>query len=186
MADRIAGLVGQSQMNANERAALEQIIPRAGLFLEIGTADGMTAAWLAQMRPDVTVVSVDTFPTEDSGVKGVLGDLAKYRANQRPNQRLWIGTASQLFALARRGLFDVALVDGEHTYESCASDLQAAVRLVDPRGVLLAHDYEHRQNGVKQAVTELCKRTGAKVEKIIGSMAVLTMKQPPPMRDWRS
>ena len=177
MADRIAGFHGQSQMNVNERTALRWMIPHAGLFLEIGTADGMTAAWLAQMRPDVTVVSVDTFPTTKSGVKGVLGDLAKYRANQRPNQRLWIGTAHQLACLAVGWFFDVALVDGEHTYESCFADLRAARDLLERGGVLLAHDYEHRQNGVKKAVTELCKRTGMKVERIIGSMALLKIER---------
>ena len=166
-------IVGSFGMSEPQRQVVADLIPPVGTFLEIGTADGATAAWIADRRPAAEVISIDLFPTEGSGVQGMIGNIALWQQNRRPNMHLWVGTANSLERLLQPSCqFDVILVDGEHTYESCHRDIDVALRLVTPAGAICLDDYENRQNGVLRAYKEVAARIWA-VERIQGSMAVL-------------
>ena len=52
--------------------------------------------------------------------------------------------------------FDLVYIDGDHTYESVAKDIEAARHFVKPGGYIAGHDYNDNPyfEGIKQAVTE--------------------------------
>jgi len=166
-------LVGESLMNQREREALLEMMPPDGLMLEIGTADGWTVAWLAERLPEARFVSVDTFPRPGE-VRGAVGSFERWRANARPNQALWVGTARRLAELFPFGVFDLTLVDGEHTFEACSEDLKAAGVLTSSRGTICLHDFERPSNGVKAAFESW--HAPWQVVRVVGSMAVLRRK----------
>lgn len=173
MADKLEGLVGISQTNATEREALRELCADCARVLEIGTADGVTIAWLADEWPATFFVSVDTFPNRDDGVAGVLGNVALWLANRRRNMRLWVGTAQDFVAYAHDDLFDLAIVDGEHTYAACRADLDSAHRLTGPTAKLAVHDYHRPSDNVRRAVDEFCARHDAHIVGRFASMVVL-------------
>lgn len=49
-------------------------------------------------------------------------------------------------------VFDFVFIDADHSYEGCAGDIAAYIKLVRSKGVLAGHDYHWP--GVKQAVDE--------------------------------
>jgi len=166
-------IVGTFGMAEPQRQALVDILPALGRFLEIGTADGATAAWIADRHPAAEIVSIDLFPSEGSGVQGLIGNIARWQENRRPNMYLWAGTVCSLERLLHPScLFDVILVDGEHTYEACHKDLEVALALVEPQGAVCLDDFEHRDNGVKRAYEELASLSWP-VARVQGCMAIL-------------
>jgi len=171
MSDKLPRFEGLSQMNVNERKALRNWIPKGAHVLEIGTADGVTAAWLADRRPDILLVSIDSFPSE--GVTGVLGNAGKWEANRQSNQRLWIGPSAEAAMFLQHGLFEFAIVDGEHTLEACKADLKIAHALTTPTGRIAVHDYFRPSNGVEQAVVDYTRDTHARLCGEAGSMVLL-------------
>ena len=62
------------------------------------------------------------------------------------------------FLTQSRDRFDLVFLDGDHRYESVASDIKAWLPLVSPGGILCGHDYDQRPNpqfpGVNKAVEE--------------------------------
>ena len=178
-ANRINGMIGESWMNAPERDALVRLLPETGSFLEIGTADGVTAAYIADRRPQARIVCVDTFPGPTSRVTGQLGSYNRWFQNRRPNMHLWVGTALDFCMLVPPGQFDEVLVDGEHKYDPARDDGAAAFWLVSETGYIAAHDFEHRENGVKQAMNDLCQRHKLQVTEIVGSMAIIAVTEKP-------
>lgn len=52
--------------------------------------------------------------------------------------------------------FDWIYIDGNHRYEFVKSDIESALKLLKPKGILCGHDYGYiKAPGVKQAVHEL-------------------------------
>jgi len=169
MGEELPGLAGIACMNVRERGAVLALIGDGASVLEIGTADGATASWLATQRPGAAFLSVDTFPAGQ--IEGILGSLPNWELNRQPNMNLWVGPASRLTEFMGPALFDLTIIDGEHTLESVLLDLRAAKVLTRPAGVIVMHDYEHRQNGVKPAVEQ--EGSPWVVQEVVGSMAIL-------------
>lgn len=171
----IEGFVGESWVNPRERNVLLELVGEWDDVLEIGTADGVTVAWLAEQRPGAHFVSIDTFPAEDSGVTGKLGSIDNWRANARQNQALFIGNGRQ-FARHSCGLFDIVIIDGEHTFEACKEDIDVAIDLATSwtsSGLIVLHDYNRPSNGVRQAYEHWQERAGLYIVREVGSMAVV-------------
>ena len=113
--------------------AMMATLPDDARFLEIGTYHGLTAALLAEARPDVTVVSVDLLEKCDN---------ARWQSNRLENMRLFVGTAQQFQEIAAAAeLFDGVLIDGDHPYAPCYRDLRTCHALVKANGVRVCHDY---------------------------------------------
>ena len=124
----------------------------------------------------MTFVSVDTFFRCNN---------AKWQSNRLGNMLLLVGTVADLLSLGIAGAFDAALVDGDHHYEPCLTDLVACERLLKPGAPLLAHDYEavpgtsvSGKEGVKRAVNEFAAARGYRVDRPAGSLARLVKQQP--------
>ncbi len=48
-------------------------------------------------------------------------------------------------------------MDGSHAYSYVVSDSAKALRMVRPSGIVLWHDYSHRNRGVYRALNELAR-----------------------------
>lgn len=137
-------------MEPDEVALLVWNIPERGRYLEVGTWVGACAALVADARPGVEVVCIDTF--ESCPMNAPL-----WVVNQRPNMRLWLGRSTDFAALCRDAWFDTVLVDADHKEEGVLADLLAVERLVVPGGVILAHDYiESVWPGAFNAINRFC------------------------------
>ena len=66
--------------------------------------------------------------------------------------------------------FDMAFIDGDHSYEAVKKDLESVRPNMAPRSVILCHDADTPSfPGVRQAIDEFCNRFGYKHELRPGS-----------------
>lgn len=69
---------------------------------------------------------------------------------------------------------DAVYLDGDHSYEGVAADLEHAARVVKPGGWVMGHDYAMNMQkartcynfGVEKAVTEFCDARGLRVDAV--------------------
>jgi SAM-dependent methyltransferase len=104
-------------------------------YLEVGVYAGGSCAVVSQAARSYT--GIDRF--QFHAAEQVRANVAAYA--QCP-LRFLAGNSAEVAAGLPAGSFDVALVDGDHTFRGAAADLKAAHRLLRPDGVLLAHDYD--------------------------------------------
>jgi cephalosporin hydroxylase len=137
------GLHGLSWLSRSELAWMIDQLPADGLFLEIGTASGVSAAVIAQARPELTILCVDTFVDKDhpNVAENDPERLSNWHKNRQPNMILWYGNVLQFQRLQPRWEPNVILVDGDHSRESVLADLEAANVLLTPGGLVFVHDY---------------------------------------------
>lgn len=172
----LPGLRGRCWTSWREREAIAELIPPGGRVLEIGTASGVTAAWLADAAQPSLLVCVDNFAdADDPAVAESDPDrIANWQANARPCMRLWLGDFGPLAAFSVPEWFDVSFVDADHTLPGVLSDLILASRLTKPEGWLLAHDYRDPSwPDVTRAVDHFCDAFGWRLDKTVGSVAFL-------------
>lgn len=82
--------------------------------------------------------------------------LADHVASGRvvPIQMPFVEAAPSLHAVLG-GAADLVFLDGDHRYEAVLADIDAALPLLRPGGILAGHDYSHPSwPGVKRAVDE--------------------------------
>lgn len=147
---------GPALMLPEEIETAAASIPRGGRYLELGTWCGSGAALIADRRPDIKIVSVDSFP-------GFPGGPFLWWLNARDNMTLFAGSVAAFIEICQPGLFDVVLVDADHAEKSTTHDLHVATKLVAPGGIILAHDYTPEWPGVIQAVDTFCQMTAWRI-----------------------
>ena len=160
MARFVQGLVGQSLVSDSELEVLRCYLPTDGRMLEIGTYHGVTAAQIADSRPDAIITCVDPF---SEGPKTVTGDKDKWLQNQRKNMKLFVGTADSYAASDEKCKeFDLAFVDGAHDYANCLKDMISVAPMVKPLGIIAVHDYCRLANdtNIYRAVAEFGPKFG--------------------------
>ena len=166
----VPGLEGNSLVPRHELDALLTVVPAEGRFLELGTFMGVTAAVIADARPNLVIWSVDWQNTPALGRAGING----WQSNRRPNMRLLVAHTDDLDTLLPDHSFHGIFVDADHRYERVRHDLALAERLLRPGGVLLAHDYGHPWfDGPKRAVDEFCSHRPWRCECVIGTLVRL-------------
>lgn len=127
---------GRPQMSFGERAALEGVLAqvRPKLALEIGTAEGGSLRRIAAHSQEVHSVDLDHEPVLS---QEPLPDHVTLHTG--PSAELVPGLLAA-FAAEGRNL-DLALVDGDHSLEGAAGDLEALLRSpATRRTVILVHD----------------------------------------------
>jgi predicted O-methyltransferase YrrM len=158
-------------MLPEELDMLFSLIPQKGSVLEIGTFHGMTAAQLAIKNPNVWFFSVDPLHWKRAGLK--------WYENRQPNMRLITGTSSDLMVLKVGRVFDLIIVDGDHSYSACYNDLKISSKLIKAGCPIVVHDYAKGTlrktvaRAVVRAVNHFCNRTKYKIREIVGTMAIL-------------
>jgi predicted O-methyltransferase YrrM len=125
--------------------------------LEVGTASGSSCAWVASQCPEDSFLCVDVFkydPEHDPERR------QHFYSNQRSNMSLFSGTLEECLAANRDARFNLILVDADHSYEGCLSDLRLAAPFLEPGGTVLVHDYGCPDwPGVKKAVHQFLHET---------------------------
>lgn len=155
------GLAGKSWVSPGELAFLDEMLPRDGVIIEVGTASGVTAAMLAERRPGARIICVDTFATSgDQDANQEPSRRADWEANRRPNMELF---TDDFYRLVLGGSLkaDAVIVDGDHSYRGVSRDLDAAEMCLAPGGRVFCHDYgdpHHRE--VQSAVDDFCALFG--------------------------
>lgn len=157
---RVPGYHGECRCGADQVAFLAGFLPGDGRMIEVGTAAGVTAAILADIRPGASIACVDTFDGIDH--PEVSGRLLDWRRNQRPNMGLWVGDLANLgWTLGPAARFDLAFVDADHSYDCTLECLMGVLPLMAPRGVIVAHDHDDPAwPEVAPAVAEFMGRSG--------------------------
>lgn len=174
------GVAGLIRTTRRELARIIELLPPKARLLEVGTASGGTAARIADARPDVQITCLDIFAEWPD--PAFTHRPFNWRSNQRPNMHLWIGDLAS-FAAQGGTLFDVVLIDGDHTEAGVECDLALAPQVVTPTGLLLAHDYtDPGWPGVRVAVDRFCEQSQRasyagggvwRVDEVCWSLAVL-------------
>jgi predicted O-methyltransferase YrrM len=134
--------------------------PKGAQFLEIGSFFGLSSAITATAFRDAANATAqlhcvdlweDYFGASLAAFESncrKAGAQAHVVAHRRSSQ-----TVGQAFA---PHTFDVAFIDGDHSYEGCLSDLRAVLPLVKPGGKIIGHDYASYSQPVIRAVRDFC------------------------------
>ncbi|MFA5766900.1 MAG: class I SAM-dependent methyltransferase [Candidatus Paceibacterota bacterium] len=161
----------KSLMLPEELDALFNLVPKEGVVLEIGTFHGATVAQLAIRNPGVLFYSVDPLFWKRAGLK--------WYENRQPNMRLLTGTSADLMVLKTGRVFDLIIVDGDHSYDACYNDLKASEKLIKSGCPIAVHDYARGTlrktlaRAVVHAVNHFCRVRRYKIREIVGTMAIL-------------
>ena len=147
---------------------LEGAAGRRMRVLELGSWKGRSSAAIARGLPAGGVLTcLDTWRGSDSErahdhAKDPSDPIwCEFQENHRLNLStgrvvpLRKTTTAGMAELAAQGAqFDMIFIDAEHTYEACSSDIQGALKLLAPGGLLCGHDYCWF-DGVRKAASEV-------------------------------
>lgn len=140
--------------------------------LEIGTYIGSTTIQLAANIPDTgRIYTVDIDPADAAHLNG---HLSRYDRQLVAKQHAQIGSVFREHPLASRicqiigdsaridyrqyvDHFDLAYIDGGHSYTQVRGDTEAVLPLMRPGGVVFWHDYEPLCPGVVHYLHELSR-----------------------------
>jgi predicted O-methyltransferase YrrM len=119
--------------------------------VEIGRLHGGSTFLLACANREVPIWSIDIAPRDDERLSSLLT-----QEGVGENVRLLVGD-SRHEAPAEIGRFDVLFVDGDHSTEGCAADLETYYPALAPGGHLLLHD-AYPGTGVQDAAIDFARR----------------------------
>lgn len=150
----------------------------AARALEIGTYDGRTALNLAaNIRPDGEVVTIDlppegptdfAIPVDSSSINITGRDLVGIQFQDHPYSdriRQVFGDTAALDFSTVGGPFDLAFIDGCHTYEYVISDTEKVLSIMRDGGVVLWHDYAMMES-VSRAVDDIHAQHGERFKEM--------------------
>lgn len=161
-------------LDGQNQFALEHLIRQVGVktVLEIGALFGRTTLWFAERVDHVTSIDPWYETAKECHHSNLLGTLQAYNV-PRDFYHLWaerieeagmsskvtpIRGISQDPAVARRipdESMDLLYIDGDHSYESCLSDIEMYMPKVRIGGVVCGDDYIDRiSTRVREAVDE--------------------------------
>lgn len=163
----IAG-VHTDQLWAERREALQRVagfLKEPADVLEIGSwfGAGSTQIWLAALKPGSSLTIIDSwksyFAAKDrptSGASAIHMDAVPQHAisstlrrvfqHEATNSGLRINViradSAAFLPILKDALFDLIYVDGSHYYEDVKRDLQQALRLIRPGGIIAGDDLD--------------------------------------------
>lgn len=164
-------------------ALVRSVRPRS--MVEFGCQNGRTARLMLDNIPtllrylgiDVPVGYVTEKEVQRGEVPPRPGELAF------PDWRFRLmlsGRGSHNLTTADIGVFDVAFIDGDHSYAGVMNDFALSCLCVAPGGLIIFHDFhEYDTVDVKKAVEEIHGQSGRVVEHIAGTWFAV-MRQPGP------
>lgn len=173
------GFKGNAGVALQEADWMLEALPQGGVFIEIGTYHGVTAAYMASKRPDATFISIDPFPDPNAPrnkAVNIVGTVEYYMHNRRPNMRLFVGTSADFSRFFAAQSADIVFVDGNHYYDFVYPDLCASPHLLKKGGTIFAHDFgRENQDDVERACQKFCEESGFKITGKIWHTVALTL-----------
>lgn len=134
-----------------------ELAPKQGVCAEVGVFLGdFSAEILERTRPErLHLIDIDQ--------RFIDGGRARFRAEVDSGRvALHTGDSSTILRSLPPAYFDWVYVDGDHTYEGCKKDIDAAADRLKPGGLILLNDYvfwgasDFCKYGVMEAVNEFC------------------------------
>jgi Methyltransferase domain/Protein of unknown function DUF115 len=173
-------VVSAAEVRAQE--VLRRLPPGPVMGAEIGVFKGAMSVELLQ-RADLHLMMIDSWEGEGAAYIDAVED---FHAKLTPAEQAqcmeiaekMVGFAGHRAKIIRArsdeaasrmsdGIFDFVFIDADHSYEGCATDIDAWVPKLKPGALLCGHDYENPdfpEFGVKRAVDEFAERNGCTVE----------------------
>lgn len=127
---------------------LAELNPRLS-FLEVGVFRGRSAKIILETFPKITYVGVDLFdqaPGEElppADRPKTLFQMKRLLWKYRKRAELIRGNSIDILpelSMAGR-VFDCIFIDGGHSYETCRTDVENAMKLVDDNSMIIIDDY---------------------------------------------
>ena len=128
--------------------------------LEIGTFRGVTTYNLSRYADKVVTLDIDNKGYDGAGYnKYIVGEWF-HNKNMENIQQVICDTRTFDFS-SLKTMFDVILVDGDHTFEGCTNDIMKGLSVLKPGGIMVIDDYDPTENnmwpGVRKAVDKLAE-----------------------------
>jgi hypothetical protein len=168
------GLEGVSWMSYPELVSLISQLPLEGLFVEVGSASGVTAALIAAARPQLTIHCLDTFfqPKVNLSAAEKIADRKSHWEKNlltHPNAHLMESTLGEYIDMYPLSRPSHVLIDGDHSADGVTADLKD-LSILTP-DMFFAHDYgDATWTAVKPAVDEFCRVHGYQVVNLCHSL----------------
>lgn len=145
--------------------------------LEIGSFCGRSTIWLGTTAREVH--AIDTWKGTSTPAVGhdmfehFINNITRYGVSGKITAHR--GRAAEVIDKVP-GYFDMVFIDGSHDYPAVVKDIQLSLKVLNPGGMLVFHDYNRLADpGVSKAVREFFK---VKDEADVGSvLAVIPDKQ---------
>jgi predicted O-methyltransferase YrrM len=135
-----------------ETAKLRELAATAGEVVDVGSAYGYSAVVMAKAGAHVT--TIDPHVGENPGtLERLMGNLQAYQAN---TVTVSVGTSQEVLPRLPLGWFGLVFIDGDHREPSVIHDVEWALKLLKPGGVLACHDLDEATcPGVRAALDKL-------------------------------
>jgi len=156
-------------------AMISHLVPKEGVYAEIGVFKGTFSRELISILNPSKLVLIDLFSGRtcsgnEDGNYVIWTDMEEEykRMLEWGDSRLEIkkGDSSTMLLTYPEDTFDMIYIDGDHSYQGCKRDLEAAYKTIKVGGWIMGHDYEMNLKkaktvynfGVKRAVDEFCHK----------------------------
>lgn len=149
------------------QAFVQLIKPRS--VLEIGTFEGNSAFFMALGCKWNDLGRVVTIDVEDFGATEMMKEYKMGHLVTAIRNR----TDPVIY---KNAPYEMAFIDGNHTYTSVKQDLEYVNKLVVDGGYILGHDAY--TSGVKQAVEEFCGKNNTKALTLSSHAGIFILQKP--------
>lgn len=144
-----------------ELEILTQQAEKKDLAIEIGSLCGFGTAVL--LRNFQKVICVDPYESgyddkDGNSMKkrlGIADELWNIRFFDNPSVELRRERSLEAAKAFSKSSIDFCFIDAGHSYDAVKSDIEAWISKIRPGGIISGDDYDWRNDGVKNAVTEI-------------------------------
>lgn len=122
-------------------ARIAETLPENGTMVNIGAGVGTSSLTVAEIRPDVKIVTVDI---SEGGPNGGLENERNAFKNAELDERLpeqLLGDSKEIGLAWDREKVDLIFIDGDHSDAGVRGDIDAWLRHVKDGGIIAFHDY---------------------------------------------
>lgn len=141
--------------------SLVRLLPDNPVVVILGVGAGTSSVAVLEERKDLRLISIDI--RKDSPMGGLAGELnaIKLRGINVNGRHEQILGDSKIVAKDFTERVDMVFIDGDHSYEGCAGDINGWLPFIKPTGIMAIDDYGPNKHGeekwpaVRKAVDEL-------------------------------
>jgi hypothetical protein len=153
-----------AQLFADRYAMITHLIGQNTVGAEVGVQEGYFSKFIIN---NIKPSEFHLFDLDFSPLFNANSEVANH-----PCVKIHLGNSSEAMQGLPSSHFDWIYIDGDHSYEGCKADINAAMQIIKPGGILIFNDYvlwsiaECIDYGVPYAVGELLHEHNAVVSGI--------------------